>query len=1149
VKPSRRVLFIVYSAIRFYVYMDIHFVRLVDGGLQQTEARFYTPTHILTHSDFLRIEELAATINASIEHFNRHGSGWKVNRIISATVATCQYRPTQGSSYVETPKYLINKKGVINVYNPNDDLCFAWAVLSALHPSSHNPDRLTHYQPYLNELNLKGLKFPLKIADIHKFEKLNPNISVNVNAFESEPVPELTPLYISSDRHRQHHINLLLLTDDKTGRQHYVWIKSLSRLVHGRTAHTGNMTHVCPFCLHCFHESHTLDNHIPDCKQHSPQRISYPPPGEKLSFNHTIRSYQVPFVLYCDFESYLQPVIDDGNLVNKHVPSGFCCLRVSQYPEHETPPVTYSGLDVMERFFQHLQSEKSEICKILGLQAPMARLTTAQQCAYDSSSTCPQCKVTFTKKNWKVRHHSHVTGQYISPLCNNCNLQMKPRKTPTSNNHFAKVATLEDGMKTRDDDKEEENYFIPVIFHNLRGYDAHHIIKHLKNDSFYETDIKVIPNNTERYVSFEINKMRFLDSFQFLSSSLDTLVKNLPRDHFQYTKRYMPDNDLIFQKGIFPYSHMTGPDVMEETCLPPKEAFYNKLNESHIDDESYAHAQRIWNDFNCKTMRHFHDWYLKLDVLLLADVFENFRRAARLSYNLDPLHYLTLPSFSWDACLKMTGVELDLIDDPEKFLMIENNIRGGISVVSHRYAKANNPYTEDEYDETQPTSYITYVDSNNLYGCAMREPLPTGNFNFLQSDEIASLDIMSIASDSTIGYILDVDLDYPDHLHDSHNDYPLAPERLTVTRDMLSDYSRELSEGHPPVSEKLTPNLRNKRNYVLHYRNLQLYMRLGLKLVHIHRVLAFEQRPWMRDYIDFNTKKRQAACNEFEKDFFKLMNNAVFGKTMECLRNRVNVHLVLDPVRCKKLAARPTCQRFEIINPDLVMMKLSRAHITQNKPIYIGFTVLELSKITMYEFHYDRIVSKYGPRVRLLYTDTDSFMYHIQTDDLYRDMTEDSDIYDTSNFDEQHPLYSVVNKKVVGKFKVETGCTAPSEFVGLRSKLYSLSINSNTSNLTTAEINRDFKSNFDTVKPKMTAKGIKRSYVHNHLNHQNFLNTLNTKKSTQAEFLCFRSHNHVLNTVKINKTCLSSYDDKRYILSDGIATLAYGHYSIQHCNN
>ena len=124
---------------------------------------------------------------------------------------------------------------------------------------------------------------------------------------------------------------------------------------------------------------------------------------------------------------------------------------------------------------------------------------------------------------------------------------------------------------------------------------------------------------------------------------------------------------------------------------------------------------------------------------------------------------------------------------------------------------------------------------------------------------------MSIASDSTIGYILDVDLDYPDHLHDSHNDYPLAPERLTVTRDMLSDYSRELSEGHPPVSEKLVPNLRNKRNYVHHYRNLQLYMRLGLKLVHIHRVLAFEQRPWMRDYIDFNTKKRQAACNEFEK--------------------------------------------------------------------------------------------------------------------------------------------------------------------------------------------------------------------------------------------------------------------------------------------
>ena len=594
----------------------------------------------------------------------------------------------------------------------------------------------------------------------------------------------------------------------------------------------------------------------------------------------------------------------------------------------------------------------------------------------------------------------------------------------------------------------------------------------------------------------------------------------------------MPDNELIFRKGIFPYQYMTGPDVMKEICLPPKEAFYDALKEKDISDEKYEHAQRMWNELRCETMRDYHDFYLKLDVLLLADVFENFRLTASGSYGLDPLHYLTLPSFSWDACLRKTRVELDLLDDPEKFLMIENNIRGGLSGVSHRHARANNPYTEHPYNSSLPNSYITYVDANNLYGHAMRQPLPTGKFRFLQPNEIRDLETkirtVGIPTESETGYILDVDLDYPDHLHDDHNAYPCAPEQVTITRDMLSPYSMELSEGHPTSCEKLVPNLNDKRNYVLHYRNLQLYMRLGLVLVRIHRVLEFKQKAWLRNYIDFNTEKRKHATNDFDKDFYKLMNNAVFGKTMESIRNRVNIHLVMDPVRCKKLAARPTIQRFEIINTDLVMMQLARQQITQTKPMYVGFSVLELSKLTMYEFHYDNIAKKYGSNAQLLYTDTDSFMYHIKTKDIYRDMADDLDTYDTSNFDKHHPLYSETNKKVVGKFKCETGSIAPSDFVGLRSKLYSLLVKT-------------------TDKPKerkLRAKGVKKSYVENHLVHHSFLTVLRLKKPTKAEFLSFRSHNHVLNTVKINKTGLSAYDDKRFILRDGISTLAYGHWRI-----
>jgi len=1105
---------------------NIRFTRTTEDGVQETDAGFRTPMQTLTDIELFDPTQLSASINEAIECFNRRGSGWQIDHVIDARLISCIYRPTQGSSFIATPKSIANKKAVTNVKNC-DNLCFVWSVLASLNPASHNPDRLSNYEPHLDQLNITGLSFPLRVSDVRKFEELNRSISVNVNAYEHEPVPEIIPLYISPHRQRQHHVNLLLLTDDATGRQHYVLINNLSRLVHGRTAYKCK-THVCPYCLHCFSVSTLLDEHITECKVHNPQRISYPPPGEKVKFRNMIRTHKVPFVIYCDFESYLQPAPDSEDIVSQHVPSGFCCLRVSRYPEYETGPVVYSGgSDVMGRFYKHLRSEKREICRILGFQAPMKRLSKQQQSMYDSSMACPSCSATYSARNRKVRHHDHVTGDFVRPLCNNCNLQVKPRQALISKNHFAECVELENGDEVTNENEEEKRYFIPIVFHNLRGYDAHHIIKHLTNDSDFETNISVIPNNTERYISFEIEKLRFLDSYQFLSSSLDTLVGNLPKDQFRYTKRYLSEDDLVFRKGIFPYEYMTGEEVMNETCLPPQEAFYSSLTETGIDDEAYEHALQMWHKFGCKTFKDYHDLYLKLDVMLLADVFENFRMKACESYDLDPLHYLTLPSFSWDACLKVTRVQLDLMDTPEKFLMIENNIRGGISVVSHRHAKANNAYTDDYYDFSTPTSFLLYVDSNNLYGHAMRQPLPFGEFEFLSDEAIDNLEtnIATIPADSETGYILDVDLDYPSELHDLHSSYPCAPERVTVTRCMLSDYSKNLSEGHPATTEKLIPNLNHKRNYVIHYRNLQLYLRLGLKLRKIHRALAFKQRPWLREYIDFNTEKRKQAANEFEKDFYKLLNNAVFGKSMESLRNRVNVHLVMDPVRCKKLAARPTLQRMEIINPDLVMMQLTRPHITQNKPIYVGFSVLELSKITMYEFHYDRIMKKYGSDARLLYTDTDSFIYSIQTFDLYKDMETDIDAYDTSNFNPYDPIYSEANKKVVGKFKSETSSIAPVEFVGLRSKLYSLKV--------------DF-----AKKPKLTAKGVKRSYVERRLAHQDFLDTLNSKRSKPATFEAIRSRNHCLNTVKINKICLSAYDDKRYILDDGVTTLAYGHFRL-----
>ena len=411
------------------MHFNVHFTRMTEEGLQRMDAGFWTPVVTLNDLNFLDLTLVTGSIDKSIDAFNKRGSNWILDHIIDATLTTCINRLTQGSSFIETPENIANKMAVVNVKNWNDELCFAWSVLASLYPAKHNPDRLTNYESHLNELDLSGLTFPLKVSQIPKFERQNPDISVNVNAYENDPVSEIVPLHISPHKQRQYHVNLLLLTDDSTARQHYVLIKNLSRLVQGRTA-SQQKSHVCPYCLHCFSVSRLLDEHIPECKIHSPQRISYPAPDEKVKFRNTIRTLKVPFVLYCDFESYLKPATDDddGTIISRHIPSGFCCLRVSSYSKYVTEPVVFSGENVMERFFEHLRSEKREICRILGFQAPMKLLTDEQQATYDSSFICPKCNVTYCNYNRKVRHHDHVSGDFVSALCNNCNLQVKPRQ-------------------------------------------------------------------------------------------------------------------------------------------------------------------------------------------------------------------------------------------------------------------------------------------------------------------------------------------------------------------------------------------------------------------------------------------------------------------------------------------------------------------------------------------------------------------------------------------------------------------------------------------------------------------------------------------------------------------------------------------------
>ena len=589
--------------------------------------------------------------------------------------------------------------------------------------------------------------------------------------------------------------------------------------------------------------------------------------------------------------------------------------------------------------------------------------------------------------------------------------------------------------------------------------------------------------------------MRFLDSLKFTLQSLDGLVKGL--DQFKNLEREMGTNNLLKKKGVFPYEFMTGFEKLTVNNLPPKDSFYSKLNDSHISCKQYRHVEKVWEEFNCKTMRDYHDLYLKTDVLLLADVMENYRDVCIKNYGLDPMWYYTAPGLAWDAALKISNVKLDFLTDPDMYLMVENGIRGGISTITKRYAKANNPYLEENYNPDEPVKYIQYLDANNLYGWAMSKPLPVGGFEWINEEELKNWE--------NGGCILDVDLEYLKDLHDVHNEYPLAPERLMINK-----------------VEKLIPNLNHKTNYILHYKNLKQYLSLGLKLKKIHRGIKFNERPWLKDYILLNTDLRTNGTTNFEKDFFKLMNNSVFGKTMENIQNRVDVRLVTNPDDLGKLAKKTHFDRANIFTEKLVAFHMHKTTINLNKPIYLGMSILDLSKTLMYDFHYNYIKEIYGSQANLLFTDTDSLCYEIKTQNFYKDISKSiANWFDTSNYPKGHELQSDKNKKVIGMMKDEAGGKQISEFVGLRSKLYAYKIHE---------------------REEKKCKGVKKSVVKNQISLEDYKNCLFTEEGQQRPMNTFRSRKHTIYTKWITKIALSANDDKRIICRDKINTFAIGNW-------
>uniref|UniRef100_U9ULN4 DNA-directed DNA polymerase n=1 Tax=Rhizophagus irregularis (strain DAOM 181602 / DAOM 197198 / MUCL 43194) TaxID=747089 RepID=U9ULN4_RHIID len=520
-----------------------------------------------------------------------------------------------------------------------------------------------------------------------------------------------------------------------------------------------------------------------------------------------------------------------------------------------------------------------------------------------------------------------------------------------------------------------------------------------------------------------------------------------------YTKEGVPMEKigLLLRKGVFPYEYIDSHEKFKETSLPSIEKFYSE----------------------------YHDLYSKTDVLLLADVWTAFCETSMKYYELDPSHYVSAASLTWDAMLKYTGVKIELFTDMEMHDFAEKAKRDGITMSCRRYFKANNPKCKN-FNIRRPKTWLSYVDANNLYGWAMSQYFQIGNYKWEYSDEFLKdpennkkvfNTILKKRKDATRGSV----------------------ENIKVKREQFSpkqeSYLEKMGKKNYVSVEKLITHLGPRDEYVLHYSELQYYVKLGMVVDEI-----------------------QKAKNDFEKDFYKLMNNSVFGKTMENVRKHIDIKLL--PLRNKK----------DEKNKDLVGVHMGKSEVTLNKLILVSAAVLGLSKLHMYQFWYDYVKATYGEKATLCYMDTDSFIYGVETEDILKSLPEDQWLRGRT----------LKNAGVISKFKDECPDYIISEFFGIRAKLYHYVLENGSIGSRHKGISKMGMEN--TARNNMSITAIGEQYDPLTLLYRE---CLFDKKQIYAKNVGFRTKDHIISLVEVEKQAASPFDDKRWILSDGKRTLPY----------
>jgi hypothetical protein len=1061
-----------------------------------------------------------------MEEFCNCGSNWVFDRAVAFDVEIGPMRPVlvggEDNDHYYKKDDVLNVKNIVNnkfLFNPKntDEKCFLHCVFEHL-LSTSNTFRTKNYtfHQFEKKLNLRNISFPISIQHVKKFVKQNSFLNLRINILLRNTKNHIFPLeYGIGEKNSLKTMNLLLVQRKKKNtsdvKNHFLLIKDLHKFLRPKYKdQTYKNSFTCSNCLNAFSSQNVLKKHELVCSLNKP-RIETCSDSPNMKFKNYHNQHPLEYIAFLDFECVLPKTINkcvECSHLRCKCDKSFTESLTEQYPvtysliilDHECQIIhekTYSGQDAASHLVDHLVEQEEEWIGNLFSTYVAMNISDRELKDYENEKYCYMCKCDFTEDT-KCRDHCHFTGKYLGAVCQQCNLlRRRPKK-------------------------------LNIFLHNGSKYDFHFIIKALNNKPKIK-NINILPYNGENFRTISFNSFLFIDSMSFLQNSLAKLSDDLSKTKNPYsilrqtqlvkTKGQFDRKKfrMVLGKSFFPYEFCTSLDLMLKTKkLPKRNNFYSSLSEETISIDDYKFAKKVWKKFKCRNLVDYAELYCKIDTILLAEIFQKFRKDMLKFSGLDPARYISLPSFSFDSMLKISNCCLQLPTDIDMVQFIERGIRGGVSYVNTRYLSC-----------TKPQEKIHYIDANNLYGHAQMSLLPYDRFKWVDKEIFDNIDWKQINTETKTGYLLEVDLKYPPNLHKSHSNFPLAPENIEVDYKNLSPFAKKSllrSTNSKKYNDiKLSATFHDRKNYVLHFKNLKLYLNLGMILTRVHRVLSFRQKSFIAPFIELCTKERQKATTKFEQDQFKKVANSTYGKTIQNVRNYSIVKLHTTKNSLLKAISHHTFKNFVILDDNLVQTNHFKPVICHDRPIAVGMSILELSKHTMFSFFYNVLTDK-NFKIDLGFSDTDSFLFKTDNSKAYEKKM--MSLMDFSNYPPDHKLYNISNKAKLGYFKDELGGKlSVKEFVGLRAKCYSM----NMKNLITSE----------NVEKKV-CKGLGRIAIDKRLKFRHYKKCLYEYIDKRYDFCTIKSTKQNVKTVRINKKAISHFESKRWLFDCGIHSEPYG---------